>query len=354
MKLETIGWSSFHSEQFAPFSHEGLVPGRVALEHRGAYTVWTADGETDAVLAGRVRRAAAERGDLPTVGDWVALRRASGARTTVRAVLERLGAFYRKVPGARVERQVVAANVDAVFVVTGLDGDYNLRRIERYLTIVYDGGASPVVVLNKADVCDDLDARVAAVEAVAAGVPVVALSARSGAVEPLEAFLRPARTVALIGSSGAGKSTIANALLGRDVLRTGAVRVGDDRGRHTTTRRELFLLPGGALLVDTPGLREIQAWASGDEDGLDSAFTDVASLARGCRFGDCRHAGEPGCAVAEALEDGTLDAGRLSSYRTLERELAHAATKQDERLRLAQKQRWKAIHKAMRGAGKRS
>jgi ribosome biogenesis GTPase len=350
VKLETFGWSPFFSDQFEPFAREGLTAGRVALEHRGAYRLWTEDGEVDAEASGRLRHEARERGELPAVGDWVAFR--PGPTASIREVLARRGAFARKVAGARAERQILAANVDTVFLVTGLDADFNLRRIERYLTVAWESGARPVVVLNKADVCDDLAARVAETEAVAAGVPVLAASAAVGDVSVFDPYLRPGETVALLGSSGVGKSTITNRLLGGEAQRTAGVREHDSRGRHTTTRRELFLLPSGALLVDTPGMRELQVWG-GEGEGLGGAFADVEAVARECRFSDCRHSGEPGCAVAEALDSGALDAGRFANYLALDREMEHAARRTDQRLRLAEKQRWKTIHKAMRNADKR-
>jgi ribosome biogenesis GTPase / thiamine phosphate phosphatase len=345
VNLEAFGWNPFFSDQFEPFARDGLAAGRVALEHRGAYRLWTESGEVEAEASGRLRHDARDRGELPAVGDWVAFR--PGATASVRAVLARRGAFARKVAGARAERQIVAANVDTVFLVTGLDGDFNVRRIERYLTVAWESGARPVVVLNKADVCDDLASCVAETEAVSAGVPVVVSSAAAGDVSVFDPHLRPGETVALLGSSGVGKSTITNRLLGGEAQRTAEVREHDGRGRHTTTRRELFLLPSGALLVDTPGMRELQVWA-GEGDGIGGAFADVEEVARRCRFADCRHGGEPGCAVAEALDAGSLDRARFDNYVALERELAYAARRTDQRLRLAEKQRWKAIHKAQR------
>jgi ribosome biogenesis GTPase len=345
VRLKDLGWDQYFEARFREHAEAGLAPARVAAVQRGSYRVWLAEGDCDADLSGRIRHEADSPGDLPAVGDWVACRtRDDGA--TIHALLPRRGAFTRKVAGARAEEQVVAANVDTVFVVVGLDGDFNPRRVERYLALAREGGASPVVVLNKADLCPNLDAAVRDARAVAGASPVVTLAAAVGDVAPLEAWLRPRETAALLGSSGVGKSTITNALLGGERQKIGGVRARDKRGKHKTTHRELFLLPSGALLVDTPGMRELQLW--GDEDSLDAVFDDVEAIARECRFTDCRHEGEPGCAVEAALDDGSLDARRLDSYRQLERELAHLATRRDRRLQLAEKQRWKAIHRAMR------
>ena len=350
MNLEKLGWTSSFEEAFRSFGEDGLTPGRISAGFTHLYRVLTGEGELLAEVAGRFRHQAGGPQDFPAVGDWVALEpRPDEGRATIHAVLPRKSAFVRKAAGDTVLAQVLAANVDTVFLVGGLDGDFNPRRIERALVLAWESGAVPVVLLNKADLCADADAeaRRAEVEAVAPGVPVHVVSGRSGdGMEALAPYLAPGRTVALLGSSGVGKSTIVNRLLGEERQRTSEVREHDQRGRHTTTYRELIVLPGGAVLVDTPGLREIQLWAS--EEGLATAFDDVARLARGCRFRDCRHRGEPGCAVLAAVEAGELDEERLASHRKLEAELRHLAVKADLGLQAEQKAKWRSIHKAQR------
>jgi ribosome biogenesis GTPase / thiamine phosphate phosphatase len=312
--LEALGWSEFFADAFAPYEPEGLIPGRVSVQERGAVVLFTANGPVQA------------RGHAVT-GDWVAFDPDRGA---VGAVLPRRTRFARKEPWLT-EEQVVAANVDTVFLITDCGRDFKPRRLERYLTATWDSGADPVIVLTKSDLADDVWETVAEAEAVAFGVPVHAVSSVTGeGVDELEPYLAPGRTVALLGSSGVGKSTLANRLLGEELLATGDVR-SDGRGRHTTTHRELVLLPGGALLLDTPGMRELQLWA--DESALDETFADVAALAGECRFTDCAHGGEPGCAVRAALADGSLPQVRWESYRKLQRELRALAVKQDARLR---------------------
>jgi ribosome biogenesis GTPase len=282
------------------------------------------------------------------VGDWVALEtRVAEGRATIHAVLPRRSAFVRKAAGAAREVQVLAANIDTAFLVMGLDSDFNPRRLERALVLAWESGATPVVLLNKADLCPDLGERQRTAEWADPGVPVHALSARRGqGLEALERYLQPGRTVALLGSSGAGKSTIANRLLGEERLRTAEVRPHDQRGRHTTSHRELFALPGGALLIDTPGLRELQLWAT--EEGLADAFEDVDRLARSCRFRDCRHRGEPGCAVTAAVESGELSEERLRSHHKLAAELHHLEVRANPDLERAQRARWRAMHRAAR------
>jgi ribosome biogenesis GTPase len=315
--LEALGWNEFFADAFAPYEPEGLIPGRVAVQERGAVVLFTTAGILPA--SGQA-----------VAGDWVAAQRLPGEeRAVVRAVLPRRTRFARKEPWLT-EEQVVAANVDTVFLVTDCGRDFKPRRLERYLTATWDSGADPVIVLAKSDLAEDVSETVAEAEAVAFGVPVHAVSSVSGeGLEALEPHLVPGRTVALLGSSGVGKSTLANRLLGEELLGTAEIR-SDGRGRHTTTHRELVRLPGGALLLDTPGMRQLQLWA--DESALDETFADVAELARECRFSDCAHGNEPGCAVRAALGDGTLPQVRWDSYRKLQRELRALALKQDARL----------------------
>jgi ribosome biogenesis GTPase len=346
--LVALGWTQERAKEFAPFADSGLVPARVAAVHGEIYRVWAAAGEALAEPSGRLRHASTSPADFPSTGDWVVLRSPAGeGRGAIDAVLPRRGYFSRKVAGDKTEEQVLAANVDTVFLVAGLDGDFNPRRIERALVLAWESGASPVIVLSKADVCADVAAHRVDVEAVAPGVPVLALSALAGdGLEALAPYLVPGLTIALLGSSGVGKSTLINRLLGWERQATREVRSHDSRGRHTTTHRELIVLPGGALIIDTPGLRELQLWAEGG--GLSGTFEGIEALAASCAFRDCRHESEPRCAVRQAVEEGELDAERLASYFKLRAEMHHLEVRQDQWAQLAQKRKWRAIHRAVR------
>jgi ribosome biogenesis GTPase len=316
---------------------EELVRGRVSFGAQEEYRVLLEDAtETAAEPSGALRT----YGQLPAVGDWVRVRPVCEF-CLIEEVEARRTAFVRRAAGRVHASQCVAANIDVCFVVCGLDGDFNLRRIERYLVLAWESGARPVVVLNKQDVCADVGAAIDAVRSAAGEAEVVAMSARRS-VEPLTPWLLPGITAALLGSSGAGKSTIANALTGGDIA-TREVREHDSRGRHTTSASMLMALPGGAWLIDTPGMRELGLLAS--EPSLDLGFPEIAALAAHCRFGDCRHEQEPGCAVRQALEEGRIPAGRWMSYTKLLREARHHALEADPRAQRAEKQRWKAIHK---------
>jgi ribosome biogenesis GTPase len=339
-RLVALGWDDWFADRFArtagPESDE-LLPARVVADHGSGQVVHTGAESLEACLDRRLA-ADARRGQqaLPTVGDWVAIRR-SNRQALVQAVLERRTAFRRKVAGHTTQEQVVAANVDVALVVAGLDAPPNLRRIERTLAMALSSGARPIVLLSKADLAEDAAERLAAeVQRSAAGAPVVAVSALTGhSVERLPELVPAGTTAVLLGPSGVGKSTLVNRLAGNDVMRTGAVR-SDGKGRHTTTHRQLVVLPWGGLLIDTPGLRELQVWADVEEaGGIARLFADVEALAAGCRFSDCSHANEPGCAVLAALDAGTLTAGRLESYRKLQHEAAAVERRVDQRHRHA-------------------
>jgi ribosome biogenesis GTPase / thiamine phosphate phosphatase len=339
--LERVGWNDDVARSFEDHLAAGLEPARVSAQHRGVWEVATEQGERSVGITGRLRHEA-PAGELPVVGDWVALR-----DEQIEDVLPRTSKFSRKVPFTEIAEQVLVANVDVAFLVMGLDErDFSVRRLERYLTTAWEGGAVPVIVLNKSDLASDLDAQVAEVETVAYGVPIHAISAESGeGVEDLRAHLAGNRTVVLLGSSGVGKSSIINRLLGEEHFRTGDVR-SDGRGRHTTSHRELVPVPTGGVIVDTPGLRELQLWES--DGGLEKAFADVAELVTQCKFSDCAHETEPGCAVKEALADGSLPAERWESYLKLQRELAHLDRKLDPKLRSEERKKWAARTKAYR------
>lgn len=343
MNLAELGWSEHFRPHFEPCRGDGLSPARVAREEKNAYLVLCEYGELAAEICGKLRHEATSRGDLPAVGNWVAVSaRPDEGKATIRAVLPRKSRFVRKAAGSRTEQQVIAANVDTVFLVTGLDGDFSARRIERYLTLAWESGARPVIILNKTDLCADLPGRLTEVEASAMGTPVHAVSGALGqGLAALQSYLSAGQTTAFIGSSGVGKSTIINALLGEERLRTAEVRQSDSTGRHTTTHRELLLLPGGGLVIDTPGLRELQLWA--DEEAVERTFEDIESLARQCRFNDCAHGNEPGCAVRTAIESGALDPGRWQSHLKLQRELRHLARRQDQKAALLRKAERKRI-----------
>lgn len=342
-RVEKWGWDGdFEKAWRAQGPDEGMVPARVTAEHRDLYTVVASDGEHPARLSGRFRHEAAHRCDLPTVGDWVAVEIPDkGGPAVVRGLLPRRSKFSRKVPGRQIEEQVVAANVDRVFLVNGLDGDFNVRRIERYLVLVHASGASPVIVLTKSDLQEDCGPFIAEAEAVAPGVPILAVSSLTGnGFQALDEWLAPRRTVALLGSSGAGKSSITNRLLGWEKQEVLPVREDDSRGRHTTTHRELFALPNGALIIDTPGMREIQMWGS---EGLEDAFPDIHALAGKCRFRDCRHEEEPGCAVREALGKGMLPEDRFSGFLRLRKEQAYIERQTDTKAKQEHKKHMKDI-----------
>jgi len=348
MKLHDLGYSPRWEALFAPYGAEGLVPARVIRNDRGSALGATEAGIVRAKTSARLLKSASGPADLPTVGDWVAvLAREDLDAPLIEALLERTGAITRGDPGKSAETQVLAANVDTVFVVHPIDEEPNLRRIERELSLAWDSGAVPVVALTKADLSADPEEARTAVEGIAVGLEVLVMNALAGeGVGGILDRLPPRRTAVLIGPSGAGKSTLINTLLGKGRQATREVRVGDGRGRHTTVARELVRLPGGGLLIDTPGLRALAL--TGSEEGIASVFPEIEALAETCRYRDCTHEAEPGCAVQAAVEAGELDAARLASYHKLMRETQVVAMKTDPRLQAERDRKWKTIHKAAR------
>jgi ribosome biogenesis GTPase / thiamine phosphate phosphatase len=342
LKLEDLGWDAFFADAFEPYAADNLIPARVSARHHGPCELLTELGRMGGLPAGKLSDE-----ELPAVGDWVAARPVEGERKAViEAVLPRRTSFSRKEAFTRTVEQVVAANVDTVFVVTAFGFDLNPRRLERYLTAAWDSGSSPVIVVNKLDTAIDPLAELAAVEPVAIGVPVHAVSAVTGeGLDELDVYLSVGATVVLLGSSGVGKSTLVNRFVGSELLETSETSEGG-RGRHTTSHRELVPLPSGALLLDTPGMRELQLWAG--EEVLDTTFSEIAELAAECKFSDCSHTSEPGCEIRRALADGTLAEERWTSYTKLQREIRALEIRKDARLRSEQRKKWVKFSKSRR------
>jgi len=342
-ELETLGWDDRLGTLYEAHAADGVVAGRVSIQHRGAYDVLTEHGELRCEVVRRLVHEASGAADLPVVGDWVVVALGTEAGSgAITAVLPRLTRFSRKTAWQAAEEQVLAANIDVAFLVASMNEDLNLRRLERYLILAWESGARPVIVLTKADLHPAPEAAVAEVETIAGGVPVHAISSLSGrGLDDVRALLGPGHTAVLLGSSGVGKSTLVNTLAGEELLATQEIR-DDGKGRHTTTRRELIQLPTGGLVIDTPGIREVQLWVA--DEGIEEAFDDVTGLFADCKFSDCAHDREPGCAVRAALDDGSLAADRWESYLKLQAELAHLERKIDKRAASEERKKWKALN----------
>lgn len=349
MNLKDFGWNTNWQQQFDKYklsnTNDQITVGRVLLEHKHSYRVITEFGEWHATLSGHFQFNAQVRRDYPAIGDWVVLEQLPGeAKGIIHSILPRTSLFSRKVAGQSAEEQIIAVNIDHVFLIMSLNKDFNLRRLERYLIAAYDSGSNPVIVLTKKDLCEDPLEYVDQVETIAFGVPIYTVSSFTGeGIDQLQQLLADGKTGALLGSSGVGKSSLTNALCEKNVMVVQTIRSDDDKGRHTTTHRELFPLPNGGLLIDTPGMREFQLW--NNSGSLDSSFSDIETLAQHCRFRDCEHKKEPGCAVLAALEDGILEQERYDSYFKLKRELAYIERKTNAQAQAVEKNKWKKISK---------
>lgn len=330
INLKDLGWNETFEKYFNKLKTKEIFPARIVTAQRELYRIYSGFGEFDAEISGKFRFDSTPTSDFPVVGDWVVAKLSpEGSMAVIEDILPRFSKLSRKTAGSITEEQVFVSNIDIVFLVNGLDGDYNLRRIERYLTLAKDSSVKSVVLLNKTDVCSDVREKTAEVKAVSRGFPVHTLSALNNrGIENLKKYIKPGTTVAFLGSSGTGKSTIINRLLGEERLKVGAVRKWDSSGRHVTTRRELIILPGGGIVIDNPGLRELQVWAN--EDTLDNTFSDIKEFAGKCRFRNCSHADEPDCAVRSAIEKGGLSSERFQSYIKLNREIRSLATRKEK------------------------
>nr|WP_235420820.1 ribosome small subunit-dependent GTPase A [Jeotgalibacillus soli] len=342
-QLQQLGWNEAWQQKANEIRADHLEPARVIVEHKRLYRVLTEKGILLGEVSGKFRHHAVLREDYPAVGDWVMIdAHFDEEKAVIHHILPRVSAFSRKAAGHTTEEQIVAVNVDTVFLVMALNQDFNVRRIERYLVSAWESGANPVIVLSKADLCDEIEVRQQEVNVVAMGVPIITCSVKEQfGLEQLAYYIGEGVTAAVMGSSGVGKSSIINVLLGEERMLTHGIRAGDDKGKHTTTHRELLLLPGGGVIIDTPGMRELQLWES--DEGLQQGFMDIEELAFSCLYRDCRHENEPHCAVIEAIENGNMQKERLNSYRKLQKELAYMERKSNKREQLLEKKKWKKI-----------
>ncbi len=353
MDLANLGWDSFFEDNFEQYKAQNLIPARVFLKQKDQYLVCSEHGEKVAKITGKIHHQSGSGSDFPAVGDWVVVDTGKEKEfVTIHTVLPRKSSFVRKVAGGRkrksggiTEEQIIAANIDTVFIVIGLDRDFNLRRIERYLTLVYNSGANPVIVLNKSDICSDLKEKIVQTESIASGIPIFDLSAEDDVgLDKLLPYITTGQTASLVGSSGVGKSTIINCLLAENRQEVRSLSESVGKGQHTTSNRELIFMPSGGILMDNPGMREVQLWAE-DED-LKETFQDIKNLAGSCRFKDCLHDKEPGCGVKAAIADGSLDQDRYQSYQKLKQELWYLEERKHKTSRQLEKGKWEKILKS--------
>jgi ribosome biogenesis GTPase len=345
MNLNQYGYNTFFEDHFREYSGNGYIAGRVAIQNKSNYVVYSEHGELNAEVSGKMMFDAENKEDYPAVGDWVVMRPLlDEQKAIIDKVLPRQTVFSRKEAGNRTERQILASNIDTVFIMTSLNHDFNLRRLERYMVLALESGVNPVIVLSKADICEDINNKVNETNSIAEDIPVHVLSSiMHQGVDELKHYFDGNKTIAVLGSSGVGKSTFINTLLGEDTLKTLEISSYKDKGHHATTRRELILIPTGGLIVDTPGMRELQLWEGGE--GIENVFDDIEELIHKCKFSDCTHRKEPGCAIKEAIENSELDEKRFESYLKMKREARYFESRKNHKANLAEKAKWKKIHK---------
>lgn len=349
MELNKLGFCAFfqkHFENVKDGQLESVSVGRICSEHKSGYKLYSEKGELTAIISGKFRNNCQTKEDFPAVGDWVIFKQIDD-NAVIQSILHRKSKFSRKVAGNQTQEQIIASNIDIAFIVCALNYDFNLRRIERYLSLIWQSGATPVVVLTKTDLCDDVQDKIDEVANVAFGVDIHAISNLSTeGIEILQDYFQENKTVVLLGSSGVGKSSLINNLAQESVMKVNELRSKMDKGRHTTTHKQMFILPKGGLIIDTPGIRELQLWDA--EDGISQCFSDIEELAKFCRFSDCKHNDEPGCAVQKAIKDGLIDACRLDNYLKVQKEQEYLSNRQNQSAAKVERDKWKAIHKQIK------
>lgn len=346
MELNKFDFNAFFQEHYEACKNENTLIGRISAEYKESYKLYSEKGELTAIVSGKFRNSCTEREAFPAVGDWVVFEYPDN-KAIIHKVLPRTTKFSRKVAGKETQEQIIACNIDFAFIVCALNYDFNLRRIERYLSMIWQSGATPVIVLTKSDLCTDTEQKIVEVQNIAFGVDVHAISNLStGGTQPLQKYCRDNKTIVLLGSSGAGKSSLINNLAKENIMKVGELRSNIDKGRHTTTHKQMIILPDGGLIIDTPGLRELQLWDA--EEGISQVFSDIEDIALSCKFRDCFHRNETGCAVRKAIEDGLLDAGRLENYLKVQKEQEYITSRQSQSAAKIEKDKWKAIHKQIK------